>query len=153
MNIEQILNKYFQTIKNELIFYNNNSYSPYSNFKVSSVLVIDKNGTLEFIGGTNVENSSYGLTVCAERVSIFKAVSSGLINDSKNNKIKWLALCLYVPIKDFVLPCGACRQVISEFVDDIHIIVFNKDFDYKIYKLSDIFKEIFGSNFLNKFNK
>ncbi|MGC8734025.1 MAG: cytidine deaminase [bacterium] len=147
MNIEQILDKYFEVIKNELIFYNNNSYSPYSGFRVSSVLVIDRNGKLEFVGGTNVENSSYGLTVCAERVSIFKAVSQGMINDSNN---KWLGLFLYVPVEDFVLPCGACRQVISEFVEDIPIVVFNKNFDYKVYKLSDIFKEVFGSRFLNK---
>ncbi|MGB9638304.1 MAG: cytidine deaminase [bacterium] len=147
MNIEQILDKYFEVIKNELIFYNNNSYSPYSSFRVSSVLVIDRNGKLEFVGGTNVENSSYGLTVCAERVSIFKAVSQGMINDSNN---KWLGLFLYVPVEDFVLPCGACRQVISEFVEDIPIVVFNKNFDYKVYKLSDIFKEVFGSRFLNK---
>lgn len=144
MIIKQLLKDYINEIKQELIFYNKNSYSPYSNFRVSSVLAVDKNGVIEFVGGTNIENSSYGLTMCAERVTIFNAISKGLVNNS--NSI-WLGLFLYVPVKEFVPPCGACRQVISEFANDIPIIIFNKDFDYKIYNLSDIFKEVFGSNF------
>jgi len=144
MIIKQFLKDYINEIKQELIFYNKNSYSPYSNFRVSSVLAVDKNGVIEFVGGTNIENSSYGLTMCAERVTIFNAISKGLVNNS--NSI-WLGLFLYVPVKEFVPPCGACRQVISEFANDIPIIIFNKDFDYKIYNLSDIFKEVFGSNF------
>jgi cytidine deaminase len=150
MTINQFLKDYLEKIKEELIFYNKNSYSPYSNFRVSSVLAIDKDGVIEFIGGTNIENSSYGLTICAERVTIFNAISKGLINTSNS---RWLGLFLYVPVKEFVSPCGACRQVISEFVSDIPIIIFNKDFDYKIYNLSDIFKEVFGSNFLKNSKK
>lgn len=147
MKIDEILEKYIEKIKQELIFYNNNSYSPYSKFKVSSVLMIlnNKSSLVNFIGGTNIENSSYGLTICAERVAVFNAVSKGLINNYNN---KWLSLFLYVPVKEFVPPCGACRQVISEFVKDIPIVVFNKEFEFKIYYLSEIFKEIFGPSFL-----
>ncbi len=146
MKIDEIIEKYFEKIKQELIFYNSNSYSPYSKFRVSSVLVVfnNKSNSISFVGGTNIENSSYGLTICAERVAIFKAVSNGLINNYDN---KWLGLFLYVPVKEFVPPCGACRQVISEFIKDIPIVVFNKDFEFKIYYLNDIFKEIFGPSF------
>lgn len=147
MKIDEILEKYIEKIKQELSFYNNNSYSPYSKFKVSSVLLIldNKSNLVNFIGGTNIENSSYGLTICAERVAVFNAVSKGLINNYNN---KWLSLFLYVPVKEFVSPCGACRQVISEFVKDIPIVVFNKEFEFKIYYLSEIFKEVFGPSFL-----
>ena len=148
MKLKEVLKDYFEDIKKELLFYNSNSYSPYSKFRVSSVLMIMKNNLGEkeitFIGGTNIENSSYGLTICAERVAVFKAVSNGLIPSTNLN---WLVLFLYSPINSFITPCGACRQVISEFVKDIPIVVFNKNFEYKIYNLDQIFKEVFGSYF------
>lgn len=85
------------------------SYSPYSKFPVGAA-VETKDGNI--YGGCNVENSSYGLTVCAERVAIFKAVSEGhtqfksiAVSCGDKNKIK----------PENKMPCGACRQVIAEF--------------------------------------
>ena len=81
------------------------SYSPYSHFRVGAALLCS-DGTI--YTGTNVENRSFGLTICAERSAIVSAVSDG----QKSFK----ALAVYCPDADYpVSPCGACRQVISEF--------------------------------------
>lgn len=84
------------------------SYSPYSNFKVGAA-VLTRDG--EIFTGTNIENASYGLTVCAERNAIFAAVSA--------DKRRFRALALItqkLPGLAFNSPCGACRQVMSEFM-------------------------------------
>lgn len=81
------------------------SYSPYSRFRVGAALLCD-DGSI--VTGANVENRSYGLTSCAERSAIFAAVSAG--------KRAFLALAVFTPDSpEAVPPCGACRQVISEF--------------------------------------
>lgn len=88
-----------------------NSYSPYSSVRVSAVLFGDDG----IYTGVNVENASYGLTVCAERVAVFKAVSEGKRNFKK--------MLIYSP-DVFPYPCGACRQVLSEFFpEDFEVIV------------------------------
>lgn len=84
------------------------SYSPYSKFKVGAA-VLTKEGKI--FTGTNVENASYGLTVCAERNAIFSAVGAGY------RRFKALALITQkIPGVAFGSPCGACRQVMSEFM-------------------------------------
>lgn len=84
------------------------SYSPYSNFKVGAA-VLTRDG--EIFTGTNIENASYGLTVCAERNAIFAAVSAG------KRRFRALALITQkLPGLAFNSPCGACRQVMSEFM-------------------------------------
>ncbi|MBN1699695.1 MAG: cytidine deaminase [Spirochaetales bacterium] len=90
------------------------SYSPYSSFRVGAALLC-RDGTI--ITGTNVENRSFGLTSCAERNALYSAVASG--------KRDFLAVCIYSPDHKTALPpCGACRQVLSEFVrDDFSIIM------------------------------
>ncbi len=91
----------------------NRSYCPYSNFHVSAV-VIGENG---IYAGVNVENASYGLTICAERVAIFKAVSEGERSFSK--------MLIYSP-DGMPYPCGACRQVMAEFCsEDFEVVVTN----------------------------
>jgi len=82
------------------------SYSPYSRFRVGAALLC-KDGTV--VTGTNVENRSFGLTNCAERSAIFSAISAG--------KNEFEAIAVSTPDSAAaVAPCGACRQVLSEFV-------------------------------------
>ena len=81
-----------------------NAYSPYSHFAVGAALLCE-DGTL--YEGCNIENASYGLTNCAERTSIFKAVSEG--------HIKFKALAVVADTEGPCAPCGACRQVMAEF--------------------------------------
>lgn len=91
------------------------SYSPYSHFRVGAA-VLCEDGTV--ITGTNVENRSYGLTNCAERSAIFTAVSAG--------KKEFRAIAVSTPDSEqAVAPCGACRQVISEFAWEDFPIVFS----------------------------
>ncbi|MDA3851177.1 MAG: cytidine deaminase [Spirochaetaceae bacterium] len=94
------------------------AYAPYSKFRVGAALLC-KDG--QIIHGCNVENRSFGLTNCAERSAIFTALSMG-IRDFK-------AMAIYSPDCDEVLPpCGACRQVISEFVSgDFPLFLMGKD--------------------------
>ena len=97
-----------------------NSYSPYSKFKVGAAVLTEDN---HIFAGTNIENASYGLTVCAERNAIFAAVGAG--------KRRFRALALITqkwPGLTFNSPCGACRQVMSEFMapdTPIYIAVLN----------------------------
>ena len=83
------------------------AYAPYSNFRVGAALLCD-DGSI--ITGVNVENRSYGLTICAERNAITTAITEG--------KQHFQALAISTPDSDYpVGPCGACRQVLSEFMD------------------------------------
>ncbi|MBQ7126353.1 cytidine deaminase [bacterium] len=84
-----------------------NSYSPFSRFAVGAA-VLTNDG--EIYQGCNVENSSFGLTICAERCAIFKAISDG--------KREIVAVAIYSPNADSCYPCGACRQVMYEFQGD-----------------------------------
>jgi len=86
----------------------NKAYAPYSNFKVGAAALTADN---EIVQGCNVENASYGLTVCAER----NCIANGVISNQSNKKIKFTALVIYTAQKKLTPPCGACRQVISEF--------------------------------------
>lgn len=91
------------------------SYSPYSRFRVGACILTD-DGTL--FSGCNVENSSYGLAICAERNAVFQAAFAG--------KRKIVAVAVSSDEQGFLTPCGACRQVISEFADgDTEIILVN----------------------------
>jgi cytidine deaminase len=85
-----------------------NAYSPYSGLRVGAAVMTD-GGTIAT--GCNVENASYGLTMCAERNAIFRAIGDGAR--------AIVALALYTPTPEPVTPCGACRQVIAEFGPDV----------------------------------
>jgi len=91
------------------------SYSPYSHFKVGAAVLTAEG---KIYSGTNIENSSYGLTVCAERNAMFKAVTEG------HRHFVALAVCTD-PLtgQDFGTPCGACRQVMTEFMDQDAAII------------------------------
>jgi cytidine deaminase len=106
-----------------------NSYSPYSRFRVGAALVCE-DGTV--FTGTNVENRSFGLTVCAERAVMFSAISKGY------RHFTMLAVAC-IDAEQAVPPCGACRQVISEFVDkDFKIFYTGKDSRIVERKISEL---------------
>ena len=86
--------------------------APYSNYKVGAA-ILTKSGRI--FGGCNIENSSYSLTMCAERVALFKAVSEG------ETKFKALS----VSTNNAGMPCGACRQVIWDICGNISILICN----------------------------
>jgi len=94
-----------------------NSYSPYSKFKVGCALLTEKN---QIFTGTNVENASYGLSICAERNAIFSAVAQ----EGPSMRLKAVVITS-IPNAHLTSPCGACRQVIAEFGKDIPIIFPN----------------------------
>jgi len=113
-----------------------NAYSPYSHFAVGAALLCE-DGTL--YEGCNIENASYGLTNCAERTAIFKAVSEG--------HTKFKALAVVADTEGPCAPCGACRQVISEF-DIPQIILANLKGNYRVLDLDELLPFRFGADSL-----
>ena len=87
-----------------------NAYAPFSKFRVGAAIETDDG---QIIAGCNVESASYGLTVCAERVAIWKAISEG------KRKIKHVAVV--TDTEELTPPCGACRQVLAEFAGDLEV--------------------------------
>lgn len=90
-----------------------NAYAPYSKFQVGCVL-LSENG--QVYSGCNIENISFGLTICAERAAISKAISI------EGRKFRIKKAVIYTPTEMPITPCGACRQVLKEFGDDFEII-------------------------------
>jgi len=109
----------------------NKAYAPYSEFRVGAV-VVTKNGKI--FTGCNIENSSYGLTICAERVAIFSAIAAGETQIEK--------LVVVADTIEPVSPCGACRQVMSEF-GDFEVILANLQGKVTTTKVSDLLPHAF----------
>ena len=111
-----------------------NSYSPYSKFAVGACVLTEND---KIYTGCNFENSSFGLTICAERNAIGSAIADG------EKKIK--AIAIYSPNMENCTPCGACRQVLNEFKSDngIDIIVKVQD-GVKVYTLAELLPESFN---------
>jgi len=109
----------------------NNAYAPYSRFLVGAAVRTD---TGRVFTGVNVENASYGLTICAERVAIFQAVTAG------ERKFSSIAIAVDAPVP--AAPCGACRQVMAEFGVQ-EIILCTKDHQIKRFLLADLLPEAF----------
>ena len=109
------------------------SYSPYSNVKVGAALLL-ADGTI--MRGANVENASYGLTVCAERNAIFAAV-----NQHGKQKFKAIAVSVQLPggsagaTPAQLSPCGACRQVMAEFMDNDALVIVDGSRTYTLGEL------------------
>jgi cytidine deaminase len=97
-----------------------NSYSPYSNYKVGAAILL-KNGKI--VKGTNIENASYGLTNCAERSALFTTYSLGY------RKEDILGIAIASLSNEPASPCGACRQVINELMDQDAFVVYGNDLD------------------------
>jgi len=115
-----------------------NAYVPYSKFNVGAAL-LTKSGKV--FTGCNVECASYGGTNCAERTAIFKAVSEG--------EKEFAAIAIVSKTMDLTFPCGICRQVMSEFEDEMDVILA-KNLDYKVFKLTELLPHMFDKTSLDK---
>ncbi len=104
-----------------------NAYAPFSHFQVGAA-VRTRAGRL--IGGCNVENASYGLTVCAERVAIFKAISEG--------EREFDAIAVVTDADRPTPPCGACRQIIWEMCGNVEVVLANLKGQMEIHRMKDL---------------
>ncbi len=103
------------------------SYSPYSSFAVGAALLA-QNG--DIFSGCNVENVSFGLTICAERACVVSAVSAG--------RRDFEAILLVADTPDPIVPCGACRQFLAEFNPELMVFSRRRDGEVFEYRLSDL---------------
>ena len=114
------------------------AYIPYSGFAVGAAVFTEEGN---IYSGCNIENASYGATVCAERTAIFKAVSEG------ETQIKAIAVCggpKTIGIEEYCMPCGICRQVLAEFGSkDTQIIIAKSADDYKVFNIGDLLPNSF----------
>jgi len=115
------------------------SHSPYSHFRVGAALLTASG---KIFTGCNIEISSFGLTICAERTAVFKAVSEG--------EDKFKAIAVATDEAGFTSPCGACRQVIMDLAGDIDFVMSNGKGEMKIMKMSALFPHPFGTRNLSK---
>ncbi|HLN00250.1 MAG TPA: cytidine deaminase [Bryobacteraceae bacterium] len=113
------------------------AHAPFSKFQVGAALEDD---TGRVHTGCNVENATYGLTVCAERVAVFKAISEGA------RKFRRIAVAADTDV--LTPPCGACRQILWEFCGDIDIILANPRGKTETLRLSSLFPRPFDASFL-----
>ncbi len=129
MNTEELLSKAAKALEN--------SYSPYSNFKVGAAL-LSKRGKV--YTGCNIENASFGATNCAERTAFFKAISEG--------ERQFEAIAITAVNKDgkeeAAAPCGICRQVMAEFCGPDFRIVLKQNGEIKVYTLSQLLPNAFN---------
>lgn len=109
------------------------SYSPYSHVTVGAAL-LTKQGNIYL--GANIENSSYGATVCAERTAMFQAIL--------NKDLDFEAIAITSNLEDFAFPCGICLQVMSEFSKDLTIIITNKKGDTISKKINEMLPYAFN---------
>ena len=117
------------------------SYSPYSKFRVGACVITNDGKTFK---GANIENASYPMTMCAERNAIYHAYMNGY----KKEDIK--AIMIIADTKDVVSPCGACRQVLSELVNENTIIYLaNTKKEIKEYKIDELLPFRFKESDLN----
>src|ERR1700689_593396 len=114
-----------------------NAHATFSKFKVGSA-VQDDAGRIHT--GCNVENATYGLTVCAERVAVFKAISEGAR--------RFTRVAVVADTDTLTPPCGACRQILWEFCGDVEIVLSNLTGKNETLRLSTLFPRAFDASFL-----
>jgi len=112
-----------------------NAYTPYSHYAVGAAL-LTASGQVHT--GCNVENASYGLTICAERTAVVKAVAEG--------EREFVAIA--VVSDNGATPCGACRQVLAEFGPDMWVLVADAVGNYRTYRLRDLLPDSFDKSLL-----
>lgn len=108
------------------------TYAPYSGFTVGAALECEDGSV--FLG-CNIENAAYGDTICAERVALFKAVSEG--------RRRFRRIAVAANSIAYCMPCGSCRQVLSEFSPDMEILSAREDGRYVSYRLSELLPKRF----------
>lgn len=109
------------------------AYIPYSKFDVGACVIFESGKTYS---GCNVENASYGLSLCAERNALSTAIASGEIT-------KPVAIAIYSSKTDECLPCGACRQWIYEFNPECQVVLQKNTTDVSVYKISELLPKAF----------
>ena len=114
-----------------------NAHAPFSNFRVGAAL-IDNSGLIHT--GCNIENATYGLTLCAERVAVFKAISEGARG--------FAAIAVAADTDILTPPCGACRQILWEFCGDIELTMVNLKGKTETMRLSQLFPRPFDASFI-----
>jgi len=115
------------------------SLSPYSKFAVGAALLAASG---RIYGGCNIESSSYGLTICAERVALFKALSEG--------ERQFSHLAVTAATREFTTPCGACRQLLWDYARELHVTLINELGETRTVMLRDLLPEAFDEHFLLK---
>ena len=115
------------------------AHAPYSNFRVGVAL---ETSTGEIYTGCNVENSTYGLTICAERVAVVKAISEGA------RPASFVRIAIAADTPTLTPPCGACRQILAEFAPGAVITLVNLAGLSKSYTIADLLPESFNDSFL-----
>ena len=115
----------------------NNAHAPFSNFKVGAAVEDDQG---RIFAGCNIENATYGLTLCAERVAVFKAVSEG--------SRAFRRIVVAADTKTLIPPCGACRQILWEFCPDARLMLINLNGECEELSIRDIFPRPFDASFL-----
>jgi cytidine deaminase len=113
-----------------------NAHAPFSHFKVGAALE-DSAGRIHT--GCNVENASYGLTLCAERVAVFKAVSEGAR--------QFRRVAVVADTGTLTPPCGACRQILWEFCGDVELVLSNLHGKTETFRLKDLLPRPFDASF------
>lgn len=114
-----------------------NAFAPFSNFKVGAALAT---ADAKIYSGCNVENASYGLTVCAERVALWKAISEG--------ERKFTRIVVVSATEPPAAPCGACRQLLWEFCGDVEVILANPQGYRETHRLASLFPRPFDAKSL-----
>jgi cytidine deaminase len=114
-----------------------NAHAPFSKFKVGAAIE-DETGRI--FTGCNVENATYGLTICAERVAVFKAISEGA------REFRKIAVAADTDV--LTPPCGACRQILWEFCGDVEIALVNPRGRIETYRLKELFPKPFDGSYL-----
>jgi len=114
-----------------------NAHAPFSRFRVGAA-VLDEDGHIHT--GCNVENATYGLTICAERVAIFKAISEGAR--------RFTRVAVVADTPNLTPPCGACRQILWEFCGDVELVMANLQGQTETIHLGTLFPRAFDASFL-----
>lgn len=114
-----------------------NAWAPFSNFLVGAALE-DETGRI--FTGCNVENATYGLSVCAERTAVLKAISEGAR--------KFRRVAVAADTETLTPPCGACRQILWEFCGDVELTLINLQGKTETFQLRDLFPRPFDASFI-----